>query len=112
MFNPHPADVSTNEWLGTFPSRRAAFAADHCSDLTLRNFTVATTVTGQAEGLLLNGNRIYLEDMIIRGSGDALQSNGPAYFRNCRLEGHGDTVLGRGPAYFKDCTIVTYGPFA
>ncbi|MDE6390254.1 MAG: carbohydrate esterase, partial [Duncaniella sp.] len=74
VFNPHPADVSTNEWLGTFPSRRAAFAADHCTDLTLKNFTVATTVTGQAEGLLLNGGRMYLEDVTIIGSGDALQS--------------------------------------
>lgn len=112
VFNPHPADVSTNEWLGTFPSRRAAFAADHCTDLTLKNFTVATTVTGQAEGLLLNGGRMYLEDVTIIGSGDALQSNGSAYFKGCRLEGHGDTVLGRGPAFFKDCTIVTTGPFA
>ena len=23
-FNPHPPNVATNEWPGTFPSRRAA----------------------------------------------------------------------------------------
>ena len=25
VFNPHPSNISTNEWPGTFPSRRAAF---------------------------------------------------------------------------------------
>ena len=52
VFNPHPDDVSTNEWLGTFPSRRAAFMMDNCTGMVLRNFTVATTLVGQAEGLL------------------------------------------------------------
>jgi pectin methylesterase-like acyl-CoA thioesterase len=28
IFNPHPPNVATNEWPGTFPSRRAAFMAD------------------------------------------------------------------------------------
>lgn len=112
VFNPHPADVSTNEWLGTFPSRRAAFAADNCTGLTLRNFTVATTLTGQAEGLLLNGSRIYVEDVSIIGSGDALQANGAVYLKNCSIEGDADTVLGRGPVFFDGCTIVSRGPFA
>ncbi len=112
VFNPHPADVSTNEWLGTFPSRRSAFTVDHCSDITLKNFTVATTLVGQAEGLLVNGNRIRLLDLTILGSGDALQANGPTYLRNCRIEGHGDTVLGRGPCFFKDCTLVSQHAFA
>lgn len=112
VFNPHPADVSTNEWLGTFPSRRAAFMADHCTDLTMKNFTVATTLTGQAEGLLVNGDRIKLIGLTILGSGDALQANGPVYLKDCRIEGHGDTILGRGPAFFKDCTIVSQNAFA
>lgn len=112
VFNPHPADVSTNEWLGTFPSRRAAFMADNCTDLTMKNFTVATTLIGQAEGLLVNGNRIKLEGLTIIGSGDALQANGPVYLKDCRIEGHGDTILGRGPTYFKDCTIVSQSAFA
>lgn len=112
VFNPHPADVSTNEWLGTFPSRRAAFMADNCTDLTMKNFTAATTLIGQAEGLLVNGNRIKLEGLTIIGSGDALQANGPVYLKDCRIEGHGDTILGRGPTYFKDCTIVSQSAFA
>jgi pectinesterase len=39
---------------GTFPSRRAAFAADHCSKIKLVNFTIKNTAYGQAEGLLIN----------------------------------------------------------
>lgn len=112
VFNPHPADVSTNEWLGTFPSRRAAFMADNCEDLTMKNLTIATTVTGQAEGLLVNGTRTRLEDVSVIGSGDALQANGSIYLLNCSISGHGDTVLGRGPAFFKDCTLISTGPFA
>ena len=57
VFNPHPADIKTNEVRGTFPSRRAAFAADNCSDLTFRNLTIRTDCKGQAEGLLVNGER-------------------------------------------------------
>ena len=102
VFNPHPDDVSTNEWSGTFPSRRAPFMADNCTDMILKNFTVATTCRGQAEGLLLMGERNTVKDVTIIGDGDALQVNGSTYFENCRIEGGGDTVLGRGPAFFKD----------
>ena len=86
VFNPHPADIKTNEVRGTFPSRRAAFAADNCSDLTFRNLTIKTDCKGQAEGLLVNG-------------------------LNCRIDGGGDTILGRGPSFFNHCTITSYGAF-
>ncbi|MCM1163846.1 MAG: pectinesterase family protein [Muribaculaceae bacterium] len=112
VFNPHPADVSTNEWLGTFPSRRAAFMADNCRDLTLKNLTIATTLTGQAEGLLINGERTRVENVTIIGSGDALQVNGSTYLEKCSISGHGDTVLGRGPAFFKDCVLTSTHAFA
>ncbi|MCM1522101.1 MAG: pectinesterase family protein [Muribaculaceae bacterium] len=112
VFNPHPTDVSTNEWLGTFPSRRAPFMADNCTDLTIKNLTVATTLTGQAEGLLINGQRTRLENITVNGSGDALQVNGSVYLEGCAINGHGDTVLGRGPAFFKNCTLTSSGPFA
>lgn len=112
VFNPHPADVSTNEWLGTFPSRRAPFMMDNCTDMTLRNFTVATTCRGQAEGLLIMGERNVVRDVTVIGDGDALQANGSLFMENCRIEGGGDTVLGRGPVYFKDCTLLSRGPFA
>jgi pectin methylesterase-like acyl-CoA thioesterase len=111
VFNPHPSDIKTNEVRGTFPSRRAAFAADNCSDLTFRNLTVKTDCKGQAEGLLVNGERNYFENIHIIGDGDALQANGSCYWQNCRIDGGGDTILGRGPSFFNHCTITSYGPF-
>jgi hypothetical protein len=62
VFNPHPDNVATNEQPGTFPSRRAAFTADNCSELTMRNLTISTTLRGQAEGLLLMGEKIFMEN--------------------------------------------------
>lgn len=112
VFNPHPADVSTNEWLGTFPSRRAPFMADNCYDMIFRNFTVATTCRGQAEGLLIMGQRNIAENITIIGDGDALQANGSLYMENCRIDGGGDLILGRGPVFLKDCTLLASGPFA
>ena len=111
VFNPHPADIKTNELRGTFPSRRAAFAVDNCTDMVLRNLTLKTDCQGQAEGLLINGERNFLDNVRIVGSGDALQTNGSAYYHNCVIEGGGDTVLGRGPAYFNHCTLVSWGAF-
>ena len=111
VFNPHPADIKTNEVRGTFPSRRAAFAADNCSDLTFRNLTIKTDCKGQAEGLLVNGERNYFENIHIIGDGDALQANGSCYWHNCHIDGGGDTILGRGPSFFNHCTITSYGAF-
>lgn len=110
-FNPHPLNVKTNEWPGTFPSRRAAFAADNCYNLRLENLTIKTTLKGQAEGLLIMGGQNYLKNVHIIGSGDALQANGSVYLENCRIDGDGDTILGRGPAFFYNCTLSSYGPF-
>lgn len=110
-FNPHPVNLKTNEWPGTFPSRRAAFAADNCYDMHFENMTIMTTLKGQAEGLLIMGGRNYLKNVHIVGSGDALQVNGSVYLENCRIDGDGDTILGRGPAFFQDCTISSRGPF-
>ncbi len=111
VFNPHPADIKTNEMKGTFPSRRAAFAIDHCSDIVMRNMTVRTDCRGQAEGLLVNGERNYFEHVHIIGDGDALQANGSCYWMNCQIDGGGDTILGRGPSFFNHCTISSRGAF-
>lgn len=105
VFNPHPLNISTNEVAGTFPSRRAAFAADNVRDVALLNMTIETTAQGQAEGLLINGERTVVSNVTVIGSGDALQTNGSAYFDNVRVVGHGDTILGRGPAFFRNCDI-------
>jgi pectinesterase len=111
VFNPHPVNVKTNEAPGTFPSRRAAFAVDHCSRIHLVNFTIKNTAYGQAEGLLLNGEEIIVSHVTIAGSGDALQSNGSVYYTDCRIGGDGDTILGRGPAFFNNCELHSQGPY-
>ncbi len=111
VFNPHPWDVKTNEWPGTFPSRRAAFAIDNCSNIQLLNLTVKTPLPGQAEGLLINGDKIFVKGVNIIGSGDALQTNGTAYFEDVRIDGDKDIILGRGAAFFKSCEFHGPGPF-
>lgn len=111
VFNPHPPLIKTNERPGTFPSRRAAVAADNCRHLILKNLTLKTDCFGQAEGFLINGDHNYAENLHIIGSGDALQANGSAYWMNCIIEGHGDTILGRGPSFFNGCTLTSRGAF-
>jgi len=111
VFNPHPADIKTNEVKGTFPSRRAAFSVDNCSDLIFRDLTLKTDCMGQAEGLLVNGERNYFENVHVIGDGDALQANGSCYWQNCQIDGGGDTILGRGPSFFNHCTITSRGAF-
>lgn len=112
VFNPHPVNLKTNEWRGTFPSRRAAVMFDNCHDITLRDITAATDLKGQAEGLLLNGERISLYNVHIIGDGDALQANGTIYMENCRIEGGGDTILGRGSIFAYRCELLNDGgPF-
>lgn len=110
-FNPHPVNLKTNEVPGTFPSRRAAFAADNCYDLRFENLTIRTDLKGQAEGLLIMGARNYLKNVHIVGSGDALQANGSVYLEDCTIDGDGDTILGRGPGFYKNCTLSSRGPF-
>lgn len=110
-FNPHPPGVGTNELPGTFPSRRAAFALDQANGIHLVNLSVASDLEGQAEGLLLTGERNIVSHVNIRGSGDALQANGRNYFSDVQLVGGGDAILGRGANFFQHCDIAARGPF-
>jgi len=84
---------------------------DHSSKINLVNLTIKTTTYGQAEGLLLNGEEIIVSHVTVVGSGDALQSNGPAYYTDCRIVGDGDSILGRGPAFFNNCELSSQGPY-
>ena len=112
VFNPHPLTVKTNEMPGTFPSRRAAFMLDNCSDIRLCDLTIATDLKGQAEGLLVNGERIRLDRVHIIGDGDALQANGTIFMQHCQLDGGGDTILGRGALFARWCCFRNAGgPF-
>jgi pectin methylesterase-like acyl-CoA thioesterase len=110
-FNPHPANISTNEQPGTFPSRRAAFAADNVKGIHLRGLTLETTLQGQAEGLLISGSENIVANTTVIGSGDALQVNGSTYLPDVKVVGHGDTILGRGPAFFERCDIQSRNAF-
>ena len=105
VFNPHPVNLATNEWPGTFPSRRAAFMADNSTGINLVNLTVKNISRGQAEGLLLAGERNIVSHVTVIGSGDALQVNGSVYLTDSLVVGNGDTILGRGPAFFDNCEL-------
>jgi pectin methylesterase-like acyl-CoA thioesterase len=110
-FNPHPPNISTNEQPGTFPSRRAAFAADNVKGVHLQNLTLETTLQGQAEGLLITGEENIVSKVTVIGSGDALQVNGSTYLPDVKVVGRGDTILGRGPAFFERCDIQSQNAF-
>jgi pectin methylesterase-like acyl-CoA thioesterase len=111
VFNPHPSNISTNEWPGTFPSRRAAFMADNSSGVQLVNLSIKNTTRGQAEGLLLMGEKNILSHVMVVGSGDALQVNGSVYVTDSLIVGDGDTILGRGPAFFNRSELQSRGVF-
>ena len=112
VFNPHPMTVKNNEKEGAFPYRRAAFALDHCDDVIIEDITIATDLKGQAEGLLLNGDRVALYDVRIIGDGDALQANGTIYLEDCEIDGGYDAILGRGSVYLLHCYLHNSGgPF-
>jgi pectin methylesterase-like acyl-CoA thioesterase len=105
VFNPHPANIRTNPEPGTFPSRRAAVTIDNCNDIHIVNMTLQTTAFGQAEGLLITGERNILSHVTVIGSGDALQANGRIYMVDSTIDGAGDTILGRGALFCERCTI-------
>jgi len=105
VFNPHPANIRTNPEKGTFPSRRAAVAVDNCNDIHIYKMTLQTTATGQAEGLLITGDRNILSHVMVIGSGDALQANGRIYIVDSTVVGGGDSILGRGTLFCERCTI-------
>ena len=111
VFNPHPANVGTNEVPGTFPSRRASFMGDNSRGIQLVNFSIRNPTNGQAEGLLLMGSENIVSNVNIAGSGDALQLNGSTYLNDCLLEGAGDSILGRGPEFFDHCELHSRGPY-
>jgi acetyl esterase/lipase len=109
VFNPHPLNIKTNEKRGTYPSRRAAVFFDNCRDIVLQDITFETCPKGQAEGLLLCGERIALYRVHIIGGGDALQSNGTVYMEDSVLDGGLDSILGRGSLFAYHCQIRNSG---
>jgi hypothetical protein len=92
------------------PSRRPAFSIQTANGIQLSNFTIANTFIGQAEALLIRGERNIIDHMTLNGSGDALTTYGTIYMVDSKLTGHGDTILGYAALYCLRCEIETYGP--
>jgi hypothetical protein len=93
------------------PNHRCAFSAYNSTGIVLKNFSVNNYAYGQAEGLLISGDRNIVSHMNIKGSGDALNLRGPVYLEDSRIIGDGDTILGVGPAFFIRCELQSAGPF-
>jgi pectinesterase len=95
---------------GGGPSRRVAFTIYKSNDIQLSSFTVINYFIGQAEAMLINGERVILDHMTLNGSGDAFTTYGTIYFADSKLTGHGDTVLGYGAVFFLRSEIHSIGP--
>jgi pectinesterase len=93
------------------PNRRCAFSVYESSGIELINFTVNNYFFGQAEALLIYGDKNTVSHMTIKGSGDALNLRGSVYLTDSTIIGDGDTILGVGPAFFRHCEIQSVGPF-
>ena len=93
------------------PNRRCAFSVYDSTGIVLENFSLSNEYFGQAEGLLVYGDRNIVAHMNITGSGDALNLRGSVYLTDTKIVGDGDTILGVGPAFFDHCTISSVGPF-
>jgi len=93
------------------PSRRPAFSIQNSNDIQLSNFTITNSFIGQAEALLVRGQRNVIDHMTLNGSGDALTTYGTLYMVDSKLTGHGDTILGYAALFCLRCEIETLGPF-
>ena len=91
-------------------SRRPAFSIHEGRDIQLSTFTINNYFIGQAEALLIRGERIVVDHMNLNGSGDALTTYGTIYMVDSRLTGHGDTILGYAALYCLRCELRSIGP--
>ena len=93
------------------PSRRPAFSINNGRDVQLSTFTIRNGFVGQAEALLVRGERIVLDRMTLKGSGDALTTYGSIYMVDSTLSGDGDTILGYAALFCLRCEVHSVGPF-
>jgi hypothetical protein len=93
------------------PSRRCAFSVYDSNGIELKNFSVSNYAYGQAEGLLVYGQKVIVRNVNIKGSGDALNLRGTIYLTDSKIVGDGDTILGVGAAFFNHCVIESIGPY-
>jgi len=90
---------------------RPAFTVTDSSDIQLSTFTINNYFIGQAEALLMRGERNIVDRMTLNGSGDAFTTYGTIYMVDSSLTGDGDTILGYAALYCLRCTIRSVGPF-
>jgi hypothetical protein len=76
----------------------------------LSNFTINNYLIGQAEALMVRGERIIIDHMTLNGSGDAFTPYGTVYFVDSKLTGDGDTILGYAAVYYLRSEIRSRGP--
>lgn len=93
------------------PSRRPVFSIYNGTDIQLSTFTINNYFIGQAEALLVRGQRIVIDRMTLNGSGDALTTYGTIYMVDSKLTGDGDTILGYAALFCLRCEIHSRGPF-
>lgn len=112
FFNPRPTGDRA-EMIKRFRNRRSIFSIHNSNGTNLMNLSVVSigTAPAQAEGLLVKGNEIMVQNVTVDASGDALQATGKIYMENVSIKGFGDNVLGYGAVFFKNCEFIsTYGP--
>ncbi len=94
-----------------FNRTRPAFTVTDAHDVELSNFTIQNYFIGQAEALLVRGERVVLDHMTLKGSGDAFTTYGTIYMADSKLTGDGDTILAYAALYCLRCEIASVGPF-
>ncbi len=93
------------------PSRRPAVSFYNVADVQLSSLTINNHFIGQAEALLVRGERVVLDNMTLNGSGDAFTTAGSIYMVDSSLRGDGDTILAYATLYCLRCKISSVGPF-
>ena len=107
----YPNNSAFNPPQASGPSRRPAFSLYNVTGFQLSTFTITNSFIGQAEALLINGQRNIVDRMTLNGSGDALTMRGSVYLTDSRIIGDGDTCLCYGPAFFNRVEMRSIGPF-
>lgn len=90
---------------------RPAFSVTNSNDIQLSTFTIRNDFIGQAEALLMRGQRNVVDRMTLNGSGDAMTTYGTIYMVDSKLTGDGDTILAYAALFCLRCEIHSVGPF-
>jgi pectinesterase len=90
---------------------RPAFTVTEANDIQLSTLTIRNDFIGQAEALLMRGDRNIIDRVTLNGSGDAFTTYGTIYMVDSSLSGDGDTILGYAALYCLRCEIRSVGPF-